>query len=457
MLAATGRATPASPLLLALRTNAVVLWWRFPAGRMLGSKEACMQGGGYREEFGRGWRIVLAGAVGTAFGISALPFYTLGVFVKPVSAEFGWTREAVQWGFAVQMFGMVVVGWLFGLAVDRYGARRVALLSQVGLAVALAGLSLVGDSLVHWYAAWFLVALLGAGTSPITWTRGIAGWFDRARGAALGLGLLGTGITGLVAPPLVTAIVEAYGWRAGYLALGASVILIALPLIWWLFRDREQAATAAPLALEGVSRAGAFRNYRFWVMLVVFALVTFGVGGLIPSLVPLLTDRGLTPAEAAGYASLAGLAVIVGRVAAGFLLDRFWAPAVAVGFLVLPAASCLVLAQGGVQSPVVIGLAAAFAGLAAGAEFDLVAFMVTRYFGMRHYGVIYAVQLVGLLFAGGLAPPLFGRIYDTTGSYDAMLLACAAIFILSPLLLLTLGRYPSFAKTDEVPAVAALA
>lgn len=413
---------------------------------------------GYRDEFRRGWRIVAAGAIGTAFGISALPFYTLGVFVKPIGAELGWTREAVQWGFAVQMFGMVVVGWLFGLAVDRYGARRVALLSQVGLGVALAGLALVA-SLPHWYVAWFMVALLGAGTSPITWTRGIAGWFDGARGAALGLGLVGTGLTGLIAPPLVTAIVADYGWRAGYVALGTSVIVIALPMIYWLFHDREAspaAASAAPLA--GLDRGQAMRSYRFWVMLLVFALVTFGVGGLIPSLVPLLTDRGLTPEAAAGYASLAGLAVILGRVFAGFLLDRFWAPAVAVGFLVLPALSCFALAQGGLPSPVMIGLAAAFAGLAAGAEFDLVAFMVTRYFGMRHYGVIYAVQLVGLLFAGGLAPPLFGRIYDQTGSYDAMLLGCAAIFLLAPLLLLTLGRYPSFARTDQgSPAAAALA
>jgi len=415
-----------------------------------------VQAGSYREEFGRGWRVVLAGAIGVGFGISALPFYTLGVFVKPIGAEFGWSREEVQWGFAIQMLGVMLVGWLYGLAVDRRGARRVALLSQVGLGLSLASLALVG-SLTHWYAIWFVVALLGAGTSPITWTRGIAGWFDKARGAALGIGLLGTGLTGLLAPPLVTAIVEDYGWRAGYLALGASVFVVGMPVTLWLFRDREQpAATAARPEAGGLTRGEALKSYRFWAMFVVFTLVTFGVGGLIPSLVPLLTDRGLTPAAAAGYASLAGLAVILGRVVAGFLLDRFWAPAVAVGFLVLPAISCLVLAQSGLPAPVVIGVAAALTGLAAGAEFDLVAYMVTRYFGMRHYGVVYALQLVGLSLAGGLAPPIFGRIYDTTGSYEPILLACAVIFVASPLLLLTLGRYPSFDRPQAAPAAGAV-
>jgi MFS transporter, OFA family, oxalate/formate antiporter len=78
---------------------------------------------------------------------------------------------------------------------------------------------------------------------------------------------------------------------------------------------------------------------------------------------------------------------------------------------------------------------------------------VTRYFGMRHYGFVYAIQLVALLFAGGLAPPIFGRIYDATGSYDPILMACAALFALSPLLLLTLGRYPALGQPGE-PALA---
>jgi len=408
-----------------------------------------------REEFKRGWAIIVAGAVGTAFGISALPFYTLGVFVKPVGEEFGWSRETVQWGFATQMLGMVLVGWLYGWMSDRIGARRVALFSQVGLAIGFAALSFT-SGLAGWYGAWFLLALLGAGTSPITWTRGISVWFDRARGAALGLALLGTGITGLVAPPLVTAIIAEAGWRAAYLAIAGGILLIAVPVVWLLFRDREAPpAQEAAMLKAGATAREAFANYRFYILLIVFAAITFGVGGVIPTLVPLLTDRGLSPAEAAGYASMAGLAVILGRVLAGFLLDRFWAPAVAFIFLALPALSCIVLAQPELPSPLMLGLSAALVGLAAGAEFDLIAFIVSRYFGMRNYGLIYSIQMVALLFAGGLAPPVFGRIYDVAGSYSPILYVSAGLFIAAPLLMFTLGRYPDLKRGDVLQEAAA--
>ncbi|WP_448585304.1 MFS transporter [Thermaurantiacus sp.] len=395
-----------------------------------------------RHEFRLGWPAVLAGLIGVMFGISALPFYTLGLFVRPLAETFGWSREAIQWGFTMQMLGMLAIAWAYGLLTDRWGARRVALLSQAGLGLGFFAVAAV-QSLPQWYAAWFLVALLGAGTSPITWTRGVAGWFDAARGTALGLMLAGTGITAVIAPPLVTAIVEAQGWRAGYMAIGAGVLLLALPLVALLFRDAPASTPSrAETPKPGMSRRAAFASRNFWVMLIVFFLVTFAVSGIIPALVPLLVDRGFAPAEAALFASLVGAAVIAGRIVAGILLDRFWAPAVAAAFLFLPAASCLLLALGGAVSPGVVGLAVILVGLAAGAEFDIVAYMVSRYFGMLHYGLVYSQLMMGMLVGGGFGPPIFGRVFDQTGSYTPILLAAAVIFLVAPLLLLTLGRYP---------------
>ncbi len=402
------------------------------------------------DEFRRGWRVIVGGAIGAAFSISALPFYTLGVFLKPIAAATGWSREAIQWGFAVQMLVLVSVSWAWGLAIDRWGARPVALVSQLGLGVALFVLPFLATSISGWYLGWALVALLGGGTGQLSWTRGIGGWFDRARGAALGLALFGTGIAAVFAPPVVTAIIARSGWAMGYHLLGASVIILAMPLVALLFRDAPRAAAGAA-AMTGMTRGAALRDRRFWTMLLVFSAVTFGVAGIIPSLVPLLTDRGLDPATAALYAGFAGLSVMLGRVGAGFMLDRFWAPAVAVGFLAIPALACFLLAGSALPSGPIIALAVTLVGLAAGAEFDLIAYMASRYFGMLHYGFIYGLLLAGVLAATGLAPPIFGHVHGLTGNYDAALIGSGLLFLLAPLLLLTLGRTPGRFEARSMP------
>jgi MFS family permease len=400
----------------------------------------------YRAEFSSGWKTVLGGTLGTAFGISALPFYTLGIFVKPIAEATGWSREAVQLGFAAQMLGMLLCSWAWGMAVDRWGARGVAMVSQAGLGVGLIALPSFATSLTGWYVGWVVVALLGAGTSPVTWTRGISGWFTTARGAALGLALMGTGFCALIAPPAVTAVIAARGWEDGYRALGVAVLLVALPMTWAVFRE-SPALRGGEAARPGADRGAALRDYRFWLMLFVFAGMTLAIAGLIPTLVPLLTDRGMSAAQAAGYAALVGLAVIIGRVGAGLLIDRFWAPAVAAVLLALPVFACLIL-LGPLPSPLLIAAAALLIGLAAGAEFDVVAYLTGRYFGMRNCGFLYSLQTVGMLVAGSFSPALFGRIFDRTGSYDTALMVAAGIFVCVPPLLLLMGRYPR-----EVPAV----
>src|SRR5690606_21045737 len=106
------------------------------------------------------------------------------------------------------------VGWL----TDRYGVRKIALASQIGLGLGLALLAATPGSLWFWYASWFVMSVIGLGTSPITWTRGIAGWFDAGRGLALALALAGSGIVALVAPVTTALLIEAVGWRLSYLA-----------------------------------------------------------------------------------------------------------------------------------------------------------------------------------------------------------------------------------------------
>jgi predicted MFS family arabinose efflux permease len=166
--------------------------------------------------------------------------------------------------------------------------------------------------------------------------------------------------------------------------------------------------------------------------------ISAAVTGVNANLVPLLTDGGRGAAEAAGYASLLGLFVIVGRLSSGWLLDRLWAPIVGLLVLVPSAVSCLLLQQQAAPA-----VAVAFLGLAGGAEFDLIAFLCLRYFGTRHYGQIYAWQWASFTVGAGVGPIAFGAIYDASGSYSAALLAAGVVMLAGPALLLALGPYPA--------------
>ena len=390
------------------------------------------------------WRIVLAAAVGCAFGLTALPYYTLGMVAKPIGAEFDWPRAVVQGGILFASLGVLFSAGIAGWMIDRYGARRVALASQAGLALGFVGLALQTGSTALWYASWFLLGVFGIGTTPLTWSRGIASWFDRQRGLALGIGLTGTGVTAFLAPPLMTSIVAHSGWRAGYLSIAAGIGLLAMPTVWLLFRERSQVAATAggtptvSATASGITLGEALRGPRFWILIVSFLFICAAVTGVNANLVPMLTDRGLGAVEAAGYASLLGLFVIVGRLVAGFLLDRLWAPVVGLIVLVPSALSCLLLQQG-----VAPAAAVAFLGLAGGAEFDLIAFLCLRYFGTRHYGQIYAWQWASFTVGSGAGPIAFGAIFDASGSYSTALLAAGVAMLAAPALLLAMGPYPA--------------
>ncbi len=326
---------------------------------------------------------------------------------------------------------------------DRVGVRRIALPSLLAVAGVFAGTAWLTSSLTSFYASAVFLAIAGAGTTPLTWTRTINGWFDKQRGLALGLTLSGTGIAAFLAPMYVGWVLSMGSWRTAYLAL-ALIPLLAFPIAWLFLRDpaggNEKSAATVSAPATGATLSEAYRNYRFWAIGVAFFLVSAGISGSISNLIPLLMDAGRSKASAAGTAGLVGLSVIAGRVIAGILLDRIWGPAVAFVMLAAPALSAWVLAQP-VLPDAWVPLAVILLGLAAGAEFDFIAFLTSRYFGLLHYGKIYGLLYASFLAGAALAPPLFARVYDVAGNYSAAFYAASGLFFIGAALLLTLGRY----------------
>ncbi|MEM1089063.1 MAG: MFS transporter [Pseudomonadota bacterium] len=399
-------------------------------------------------EVRRNWAIVLACGIGIGAGITGIPFYTLGLFIQPLGAEFEWTRAEVQGMFTVfsitGILAVPVVGWL----TDKYSVRRVVLGSLVGTVIGYLCLAYLTRSLITYYISAAVISLLGAGTTPITWTKAISGWFDRQRGLALGLALAGTGFAALTAPNYVAAILDRYDWRTAYLGL-ALIPLLAIPLVYLLLKEPPGSHSAkadgesAGSALTGVTVAEAIRDWRLWVIFASFFLLSGAIGGSIPNLVPLLMDASMERSQAAGIVGLIGVAVIAGRVVVGYCIDRFWAPGVAAVVQAAPVLSAIILLQPELSIPLVT-VAVVLIGFAAGAEFDLIAYLVGRYFGLRHYAKIYTVPYIGFAVSAGLAPTFFGYLFDIQGSYNLVMQICAGLFGSGALLLLTLGSYPKF-------------
>ena len=412
--------------------------------------------GGNLKEFSYAWRVVLASAVGIGLGLSPIPVYTLGVFALPLAQEFGWGIDKVMLALPVLTICALLMAPLVGLLVDKVGVRKVAITSVFTFSLSLMLHALNPGSYTYFLLMWVVVAVCGIGTLPITWTRAINHWFHDCRGLALGSALVATGLFGIVAKLYVAGMIDAYGWRAAFVGLGFLPLLIALPIAWFFFKDVSDPSIpkdkvpamvtdAANHLQQGHTVKAAFLDWRFWLLCVCFVVISFGVGGTIPNMENLMGSKGFERGDAILLASLIGYSVMVGRIAGGYLIDRFWAPLIALGLLILPAISCYLLIQPS-YTFTIAAIAVLLIGLAAGAEQDLMAFLVARYFGMKSYGVVYGCMYGAFALGAGMGPYVFGRAFAQTGTYDNMIMIAGIGFVCGSIPLLLLGKYRYFNK-----------
>jgi predicted MFS family arabinose efflux permease len=399
-----------------------------------------------QDELAQRWTLILASCVGIISSSFVLPYYTIGALLVPVTEEFGWSRAqfqaAILFSSGLGALTSPLVGWLN----DRFGSRRVALPAMLGLGVGFLLASTMQGQLWMLFVAYGSIALLGCGTIPVTWTRAIATSFFRRRGLALGLSLTGTGICASVAPHYTVWLTDTFGWRGAYVGLALVPMLLAWPMLFFLFRplehDGSQSASAAnkTAMLTGKTLGEAIRGYRFWVLLSSILLAYMGFYGIGPNLLPSMTDDGFSRELAASIQSVYGVSIILGRIIVGYCIDRLWAPGVATVCLIVPAIGALIFY--GDQSVAAAAIAAFCIGFAAGAELDLMAFLAARYFGLKHYAKIYSVLYASLAVCSGTAPMIFASVFDLTSSYDLGFAVAAGLFLCSAAVVLTLGRYP---------------
>jgi MFS family permease len=387
-----------------------------------------------------GWRVVLAACFGVMAGFGSLFVYTFAVFVKPLGAEFGWSREAVSRGFGLAAVTLGLVSPLLGRWIDRFGPRRIILPSMTIFGCAIASLALLRSELWQFYVTCFVIGLVGNGAAHLAYSRSISTWFQQRLGTALAFVMVGAGLGAMILPVLAQTVISRSGWRAAYFSLGCLALLLGLPLSWRYVRERGLALQeSAPVAHSGMTWQAGLRSLAFWIIVAVLFVSSISMNGAITHLSALLTDRGITPRDAALCASTLGGSSLLGRVGVGWLLDRFFGARVAFVVSLITAAGIFLLARA--NSFPAGCLAAALIGVGAGGEAAITPYLLTRYFGLRAFSTLYGLTWTFYAAAGAVGPVILGRAFDSTGSYTSLLVVLAVALALAAAMNLLLPRY----------------
>ena len=394
------------------------------------------------------WWIVVAAILSLIVGQGSINVFAAGVFLKPVAAELGFGRGAISTAIGLSSLVTALALPFFGRLVDRYGVRPMLLSSITLFALATAALALLTASTAVLFLLFAISGIMAVGQTPTAYSKVITEWFDRQRGLALGLALAGVGLGTVIIPQLSNALVGNFGWRVGYVGLGVAIFILAFLPVALFVREPEQRSTDrhAGAVKQGVSFADAIRTWRYWAMALTFFFAATTINGSLIHVVPLLTDRGIAPGVAAAALSAAGLALIGGRIVAGYLLDKIFAPYIAVFFLLCPMAGLAILGSGMAGSWPLVGTI--LLGLGIGAEIDLLSFIISRYFGIRFFATLHGFCFALALIGNAVGASILGWVFQLQHSYAYGFVLFEVLLAISCVMMMTLGpyRYPALAE-----------
>ncbi len=382
--------------------------------------------------------------IGSAIGlcVSTIPliFGSIGILFAPLGQQFGWSRGSIGLALTFYVAGIIISSPLIGRIVDRVGAKSVILVSTALFGVALIVLPSFISTLPEFYGTYFAFAILGAGASPVSYSKIIASQFDEKRGFALGLALSGVGVGTALVPIIGQSVITNHGWASFYFYAGLLVTIAIVPLLALLLPSVDIKIEPSK---NGQNKNGwaiireAIYDSRFVKMGAAFLLVGIGYTGAATQLVPLMIDKGLSPAQAAEMQFLLGLTVIVGRLASGFLLDYILPQIVAAIAMLATACGIGVLIYLPLGPSSIIGII--LLGLSAGAEVDVMAYMTARYFGLTRYGILYGA-LNSAYFTGAAIGPVATAIsFDFTKSYSSAGIGLISALIIAAVLAVTIS------------------
>ena len=402
------------------------------------------------------WWVVVSTLLAQIVGQGAIMVYATGVFIKPVGQELHFNRgvfsSAIALANIVTSLALPVFGWL----IDRYGMRVVMLPMIALFALSTAALSQLTASLFLLMLLFAIQGLFASVQLPAGYSKMVSARFDEQRGLALGIGLAGLGLGVILIPQYARILMQHYGWRGGYLGISLAILILAFIPVAIFFREPEEMKKDREMSkgkggvdnplVPGLTVSEALRTWKYWALAFAISLFLFAVPSVLVHMVPMLTDRGISVKTAVAAMSIGGMMLIIGRLIAGYLLDKIFAIYIAIFFLVVPMIGVGILISGAAGWWVT--LAVVTTGLSIGAEFDLMAYIVSRYFGLRRFGALYGVILMLANFASAIGISLMGWCFQIKHSYVPMLWVFEALLVVAIVLVSSMGpyRYPATKK-----------
>ena len=448
--------------------------------------------------------VVVACTVGNGVSVTPMVYTVFGLFLIPIATEFGWPRSGVSFVLLIIAIAGAIGYPIVGRMIDRYGARPVILTGNVLFAASVASVSLAEASRIQFYSAYALIGITAAIPSSVMFTKVIAGWFDQRRGLFLGIvGGLGNGIGAALSPLFVYALINSYGWRAGFQGIGAAIILIGFPVLYlllrdpprdvsrsatehlektagqtriphrrmrprwsfWLWRTRAPSTRATAMlsvagarqsqksgaiitpadVIFGFTLTEALRTSTFWIILAAIALGAGCMTAIFAHVVPMLLDRGVPARQATTVLVTFSLVTAGWQIGMGYMLDRIPRPWIAAPFYLLALAG-LILLESTSSYPLLL-LSGLLMGLGLGTEYGVLPYFLSRYFGTRHYGAISGSMYGVIVLTQGLTPFLMDLVFDVTGTYDIAIIAICIGLVLGAILITRLLPFHTVLST----------
>lgn len=402
-------------------------------------------------------------AIGTQTSVS-------GVFLKPMTEELGWTRAEYTYGQTVSRFVMSFVGFFLGVYVDRYGGRRFMLAGATVM-----GLSLFATAYVQELWQWAVLrgvtftmgaAMIGNLVVNVTMSK----WWVRRRGQMIGFSSMGVSMAGILFPPLVTGVVEEWGWRVAWQVLAVMTCLCIYPVALLMRRQPEDyglypdglseeqlargdGAQAAADYANSFTRGEALRTPALYLIVLAFGLGGVGIGVVLLQTIPFLTDTGFSPQFAALMSTTMSVPALFSKPFWGWLQDIIQPNrAAALGFVQSGIALVVIVVAAHEEMRPLLVVGFLMMGWGFGGQIPLQETIWATYFGRRHLGSVRSVAMPFSLVIGAGAPLAVSAYFDIVGDYNGAFFVVSGLWILAAVVVMLVRR-----PLKEQPATAARA